>query len=1445
MSSNPKNTETGSVQRKTLRLGNALLERMLEHLSAISKKPGDLRTALESIAQAALDLFSADLCAVYAMNPVTRNFLDPPVSPVWKGSSLPGTEIRLDTPRPQGITNSVIAKGEPVVIPSLRRKRGMSNDFTKEQGICSVVAIPLITPTSGKVLAVIYIDFRQVQTWRRTRREFLGRFASQAAMALQSVWFLRRYRSIAKAGQRINQKVSGPAELIETLRLHLRDVIETESCFVLALRDKDSDNLTLYGKVDGKGFEPETRWQTSAGPFLSILGPGVEGQGKAKLEIRAEFLPSNLDSAAEPLGLRAPGSGLVASLIADGEVLGLLTLQHSDAGVYGEEDRNLFQLLASQVALACSNQKVFGDLERLQKVGEVLTQQLESNNILQEVTDRIQEVTGAELVVLYSYHQADEAFVVPPTFRGICSKTDLSKQSRVRTDDIASLGTRQKLPVFVPKSADLYRQLGGDPEQRQGNFEEREEIASVAVLPLWVAGECVGVLFVNFHREQTFPFRQQQLLAGLSRYAAIAIRNARAFGERASRPLKEQEILRKIDKKLIEASNLEEILEEILRLANQLLRADEASILLYDPKSRSLETRAAIGSQAKESREQKLLIHGGRGISVQAFKKKISILVPDVCAAKWKRRHVGVGGDTVSELDVPMIIGRAAIGVLNFESRKVAAFSESDQHFLELLAGQAVLAVRRAQDLEKVKRLAIERKALISLGNQLAQEERSREVYELIVARALEISSAQAGVLLLADPASGDLEVVAEQGAGEMEVPRRVPREGVIWKAAQEKKSFNVPDVRKKPWSDIFVPTVASTLSELVFPILEGNTVRGVLNIESPHGGFFTRADEQLLEALANVALVAMQNHERLEKAQAWSERLEAVHRLSQEVLSLDKRDELIRSVAETAAQLTKADFVDLDLYQDGTRTRVYQVERRGEEITSRWLDLGQEEAAALERGLMEWVARKREPFLSTGNVNLDPRYRGAQDIQSELIVPLLGDGHLLGVLNAESRRENAFDREDLQIFGLLASEAAVAIQNSQVLDQVQREKERFSSLFEAGRKLAGVAHLGEVQEAYREVIEIARQHCRCNKVVIRRLDPEKQALLVATTSGGIQPEPFGAIPIDKGLNGYVARERRPILVYDAEELPKNGIPVAWKSDENDRSFAIVPVMFGEEQYFGNLALSDPRPGQFEDNDLELLRGLARQLGLTLHRLEELDRRQRAERLAQEDWIMNLAGRQSLEVTHRLKNNLGWIPNRIDRFRRREKADSQPAGALQHLLTDVERDVERVLTQGDAIAESLRAGRGADRVTVAARQLLEDSLDTVRLSPNIDVLWQVDDYQARVHVIYRGIVDALANLMTNANEAMVSGGTLTLGSAARDSNIEIRVTDTGGGIPPDVKDTLFGLGKTTRGQGRAGGLGLASASRSVWADMGTIEVPQTGITGTTFLIRLPAAPDNR
>ena len=108
---------------------------------------------------------------------------------------------------------------------------------------------------------------------------------------------------------------------------------------------------------------------------------------------------------------------------------------------------------------------------------------------------------------------------------------------------------------------------------------------------------------------------------------------------------------------------------------------------------------------------------------------------------------------------------------------------------------------------------------------------------------------------------------------------------------------------------------------------------------------------------------------------------------------------------------------------------------RYGEDATSKRVKLGQ--------GLVGWAAQHKEPVL-VSDVSKDPRYLNlVPDARSELVIPMLIKDRCIGVFDLESPELDAFTKEHKELLTLLASQAAVAIENARLYEEVRRNEER------------------------------------------------------------------------------------------------------------------------------------------------------------------------------------------------------------------------------------------------------------------------------------------------------------------------------------------------------------------------------------------------------------------
>lgn len=199
-----------------------------------------------------------------------------------------------------------------------------------------------------------------------------------------------------------------------------------------------------------------------------------------------------------------------------------------------------------------------------------------------------------------------------------------------------------------------------------------------------------------------------------------------------------------------------------------------------------------------------------------------------------------------------------------------------------------------------------------------------------------------------------------------------------------------------------------------------GEEIVGVMFIYYRQINTFSKDDKKLIETLASSAAYAINNQQWLN---SWLQTLSDIDR---ELITTLEQEKLLNLIVQRAVEKTKADFGSIRLLQWNNQeltTKAAYPENAIEKALKN---------SSLEVGITGWVAKNRRPAL-VDDIQQDPRYVGEfPNVRSELCVPLLDKkSHLLGVLNVESNKVNAFDPRDLRLLQEVANLAVIAIQNA------------------------------------------------------------------------------------------------------------------------------------------------------------------------------------------------------------------------------------------------------------------------------------------------------------------------------------------------------------------------------------------------------------------------------
>lgn len=832
---------------------------LFQSLKNSSKEPGDLPDILQRVAKTANKYFLPDLCVIFPMNPITGEFLK--VTPTHSGEIISYRE-KFDYPSKSGLTKKIL-KNKILAIQNISKV--YSSPKVEAEKIKSVIGIGLYTKRHEKPLAVMYLDYRKTRSFSREFQNDLRNFAEIASSELQTTWFIRRYREMAKIGQDINENFDNIQQLFDSVYDRIKGILDVSYYISLATYDFRKDKTDLYLVDEGKQRTEDNytlqKSSVSAWVLHSLEALHIGDFQKEKLPVGVKAFHVSKTASRERSGIFVP--------IDIGDIpLGVLSIQHPKIKYYDEEDKQILELLANHIALALYNYRLFNDLKQLDASGQVLTTKLvHSKDIVEEVSDRIFETTQADLITLYPYQQSKEKYFSPIHRGNFYNSSSTLRVGEATPAAIVHKVNNQIEPIFAVNSPDLYRLLDKNYEEG-GKFPDAEGIKSTAALPLRVGTESIGVLFVNFRTKQRFDLAQQWVIRSLSTYAAIAIRNSRQYQDLRDRRISELNDLRKIDKEISKSLRSEEILKTILDLSAKYIKADTGLIILHNKKLNALEPRATLGDITTEKEKLTIQLDKQKGIANIAFKEKRTIRISNVRKdPEWKDAFIEVSKNTLSEMDIPLILDDVAIGVMNFESSKEDAFSEDDQEFMETLAGQAVIVVRNAIEYERAQRIAAQRKTLIEIVNTLLSQDDRKVVFKIILEKALEITKTSKGTISNCDAIKRQIEVVAENGLREGWSKIQSYDDGIVGLAVQERRIINIGDISKHQLSDKFLDAFpGDEISELVVPIYNNDQVIGVINLESENPYHFEEDDVELVSSLSSLCAVAIKNAENIEQ---------------------------------------------------------------------------------------------------------------------------------------------------------------------------------------------------------------------------------------------------------------------------------------------------------------------------------------------------------------------------------------------------------------------------------------------------------------------------------------------------------------------------------------------------------------------------------------------------
>jgi PAS domain S-box-containing protein len=371
--------------------------------------------------------------------------------------------------------------------------------------------------------------------------------------------------------------------------------------------------------------------------------------------------------------------------------------------------------------------------------------------------------------------------------------------------------------------------------------------------------------------------------------------------------LKELTVLHEIAGAAAQAGSLDELLEGITQTINKSLYPDNCGVLLFDEQARVLcPHQSYVGAVNMENRE--IIIPLGQGVtgSVASSRKPARI-----ANLESETNYVNVNPESRSELCVPVLSGTRLLGVINAESVRTDAFTESDEHLMLTIARTLATAIEKIYFIEETSRRLEQVQVLHKIDTAINNSLDLSLIFSIFIDQTKQQLGVDAVDILVYQPESHYFQYLVGQGFRTSAHQRSQLRlgQGYPGQAGAERKTIHKTDLRSKNAGFLRSPDFNSEEFDTYFgvPLIAKGQLKGVLEIFQRGPLEKGREWMDFLEILAGQAAIAIDNTQLFEDLQRSNVNLRMAYDETVEgwVKSMDLRDMETKSDPKLLAEMT------------------------------------------------------------------------------------------------------------------------------------------------------------------------------------------------------------------------------------------------------------------------------------------------------------------------------------------------------------------------------------------------------------------------------------------------------------------------------------------------------------------------------------------------------------
>jgi len=900
--------------------------------------------------------------------------------------------------------------------------------------ILAGLVLPIIFVQVNVTVFIVILAFIAMQIYRQAQVE-----NSETQLKQR----ITEMTTLNKLGATIASQLSIVSSL-ESVYSELNSLLSATTIYI-ALYDEDQNTLDYrYVVVNGKRVERDKE----------ILGEGlpryVIREKRAIRYTRAEVrrLFKNIYDTRE----LTDAQYMIAPLKVSTKVIGILGVGHeSNPQAFSEHDFSLFQTITSQASLAIRNATLYDRTVRLADNLSIINQSLQDVMFNLDRDDALR--TACQIAAGVTRANKAAIFLLEPK-----SDNQLRCIESVGFDGLDFTEQVLYQPDIFHDGVQIINDIASSTDIDIIKQAEAGQYDAFVSIPLRSGNTIVGSLNVYHDAPHYYEPPEINLLEMLTNQITAALDNADLLQALELYAAEQAQLvhLSRISGGTLE---LEQLIYDVCEMLAQMMHVSRAEIGLWNPDKKILRLESpddvSMGLKTSEldiSRipEIEALLSPSSPGSLRIF-NHTEQYPPDL------RYYMESNGDATLGMS-PMRLNSQTIGFIILGNRQPREFSDNDYRLLEMANHQITVQIHNAQVHTQTEEQLVNRLEQLALIEDIARQISEALELDIIIQNVLEASlqSTQANfasIALIERDAPRTFDIIWREVVGDRLVPDRITLEmedGVVGEVVNSGEMLIIPE--NDDFDAYFPPTDASQTfrSTLAVPMITGNKVIGVLNLESVEADFFTMEQASFIKSLAGHAAISIDNANLLVERERQINILTLLRELSLDALSVIHPEDIVDAVLRTALILLEGDETAIYRYNKQTHQLMFSGGVRsdqGQIVTAQPIIPQTILEEAIQKMTLQFVP----------DIHQSQHYQDFADYDkvshnSIIIMPVARRQQIHEILCIAFNDVRKFSHNDFNIVDLLAVQVAGHLENASLNEEITANNDRMRAILDSTR---------------------------------------------------------------------------------------------------------------------------------------------------------------------------------------------------------------------------------------------------------------------------------------------------------------------------------------------------------------------------------------------------------